>query len=194
MTEEVRSTDDVDIVLELWAYKDYAAIEEQLRKRGFENDQESGVICRYKVQGIIVDVMPTGEKVLNFSNRWYPDGYKTAINYTIDEQHIIKIFTAPYFLASKLEAFKSRGKNDGRSSTDFEDIIYVLENRRSVWDDIKNAPKEVKEYLIEEFTLLLKNPFFDEWVDAHAGFGSPPATAFILEQLRALTNKEDEDW
>jgi hypothetical protein len=47
---------------------------------------------------------------------------------------------------------------------------------------------------IEEFTLLLKNPFFDEWVDAHAGFGSPPATAFILGQLQALTNKEDEDW
>lgn len=90
---------------------------------GFENDQESGVICRYKVQGIIVDVIPTGEDVLNFSNRWYPDGYKAAMNYSIDAKHIIKIFTAPYFIASKLEAFKSRGKDDGRTSTDFKDII-----------------------------------------------------------------------
>ena len=31
MAEEARSTNDVDIVIELWAYKDYAAIEERLR-------------------------------------------------------------------------------------------------------------------------------------------------------------------
>src|SRR5580658_248842 len=61
MAEEVRPTDDVDVVVEIWTYKDYAALEEQLRKMGFENDRSSGIICRYKVQGIIVDIMPTGE-------------------------------------------------------------------------------------------------------------------------------------
>jgi len=46
---------------------------------GFENDIESNILCRYKVQGIIVDVMPTGENVLGFSNKWYPEGFKKAI-------------------------------------------------------------------------------------------------------------------
>ncbi len=42
---EVRPTKDVDILIELLQYKDYAAMEEDLRKKGFINDTESGVIC-----------------------------------------------------------------------------------------------------------------------------------------------------
>jgi hypothetical protein len=72
MAEDVRPTDDVDIVVEIWSHREYAALEEQLRHMGFVNDQESRVICRYRVQGIIVDIMPTGENVLGFKNRWYP--------------------------------------------------------------------------------------------------------------------------
>ncbi|HEX9513239.1 MAG TPA: hypothetical protein VF939_22265 [Puia sp.] len=45
-------------------YKDYAAIEEKLRSKGFVNDVESGVICRYTIHGITVDVMPTSENIL----------------------------------------------------------------------------------------------------------------------------------
>jgi hypothetical protein len=56
---DTRPTDDVDILIELLHYPDYAAVEERLRAMGFVNDTESGVICRYIVQGIVVDVMPT---------------------------------------------------------------------------------------------------------------------------------------
>jgi len=39
--------------------------------KGFSNDVESGVICRYKIKGIVVDVMPTSEGILGFANQWY---------------------------------------------------------------------------------------------------------------------------
>ena len=182
VSEEARPTDDIDIIIEIYAYKDYAAIEEQLRKMGFENDTESKVMCRYKVQGIIVDIMPTGEAVLNFTNKWYTDGFKESIIIQI-EDYPIKIFSAPYFLASKLEAFRNRGKNDGRTSTDFEDIIFVLENRKSVWEEMKNAPYGVNLFLKDEFKQLLSYKHISEWIDAHAGYGSIPATYFILEEL-----------
>lgn len=45
---EVRATEDVDIVIEIWQYGNYAALEEQFRSIGFENDKASGVICRFK--------------------------------------------------------------------------------------------------------------------------------------------------
>ena len=45
-TEDVRPTDDIDVVIELLAYKDYSDIDERLRNVGFVNDQESGIICR----------------------------------------------------------------------------------------------------------------------------------------------------
>lgn len=98
--EEVRPTDDVDILIEIWAYKDYAAIEKKLRSLGFENDTESGIIGRYKIQGIIVDVMVTDESVIGFTNKWYRDGFKNSIDCIVDEDCNIKIFTAPYFIAS----------------------------------------------------------------------------------------------
>lgn len=34
LTEEVRPTDDVDILIELISYSDYAALEEKLRQKG----------------------------------------------------------------------------------------------------------------------------------------------------------------
>lgn len=134
--ETVRPTDDVDVLIEIVAYKDYAAIEERLRAIGFTNDIESKIICRYKYQGLIVDIMPTEEKALGFSNKWYAPGFNQAIDFEIDKQHCIKIFPASYFIASKLEAYKSRGKNNGRTSTDFEDIIFVLNNRNEIWQDL----------------------------------------------------------
>lgn len=36
MTEEMRPTDDVDILVEVWSRWDYAAMEEKLRKAGFQ--------------------------------------------------------------------------------------------------------------------------------------------------------------
>ncbi len=185
--EEVRPTDDIDVLIELWTRKGYAELEEKLRSIGFVNDQESGIICRFIIQGITVDIMPTGENILGFSNKWYPDGYKSAIDYTIDD-HIIKIFSAPYFIASKLEAFKSRGGNDGRISSDFEDIVFVFENRFSIWDEIQQCEEGLKEYLKDEFRKLLDNLLFEEWVDAHAGYGSPPATYYIIQKLEEFVS------
>ena len=192
MTEEARPTNDVDIVVELWAYKDYAAIESKLRLMGFENDTESNILCRFKVQGIIVDIIPTGENVLGFSNKWYPEGFKNAIKYDVDKDTFVKIFGVNYFIASKLEAFNNRGNNDGRTSADFEDIIYVLENRKSIWDDLENVEMHVKKYLKSEFKKHMQSPFFEEWVDAHSGHSKPPATYFILERLEEFI-KENQN-
>ena len=181
--EEVRPTDDVDVVIELVAYKNYAAVEEQLRAIGFVNDMYSKVICRYKYQGLMVDIMPTNKKILGFSNKWYAPGFKQAIDFEIDKQHIVKIFPVACFIASKLEAFKSRGKKDGRSSTDFEDIIFVLNTRTPIWQDLQDAPKEVNEYLKNEFNQLLAHPYIDEWISVHLNYAEQRRVNFIIGSL-----------
>jgi hypothetical protein len=72
---EIRPTNDVVILIEILHYKDYFAIEEKFRKKGLVNDLESGVICRYMINGITVDVMPTSEDILGFSNKWYAEAF-----------------------------------------------------------------------------------------------------------------------
>ena len=181
-SKEIRPTEDIDIVVEIWARKDYFEIDEKLRKLGFINDQESGIICRYKIDGLVVDVMPTQSDILGFTNKWYQPGYEHSISYNLSESEI-KIFSPPYFLASKLEAFIGRGNHDGRTSKDFEDIVFVLQNRLSIWSELVDSDTEVFEYLKHTFANLMSNPNFEEWVDCHAGFGNISATYYILEEL-----------
>lgn len=140
----VRPTDDVDIVVELMSYSDFAAIEEKLREKGFVHDKESRVICRYKINGVIVDILPTGEGILGFSNKWYADAFANSFEYLLGDQYRIRLFQPAWFIASKLEAFNDRGGNDGRMSSDFEDIVFILNNRNGVWEDMGSAPEPLK--------------------------------------------------
>lgn len=188
-TAEIRETQDVDILVEIASTWDYAAIEEQLRKIGFQNDPDSTFVGRYLHQGLIVDLMATEENILGFTNKWYKEGFQTAINYIIDEQHVVKIFAPPYFIAAKIEAFKSRGNKDGRTSQDFEDIVFILENRASIWAEMEQAPENLKDYLKKEFTTLNENPYLGEWIASHISFSSASGSTLILQNLNAFLGK-----
>lgn len=189
MAEEARPTEDVDVLVEIGTRWDFAALEEQLRKMGFRNDTSSKFLGRYLLPGFILDVMPIDEKILGFSNIWYAEGFKNSIDYKIDDQHKVKIFTPPYFIASKIEAFKNRGKNDGRSSKDFEDIVFVLENRYTIWKEMNDVEPKLKNYLFEEFNELKSNPYIEEWIASHSSSYSPPSVYYIMEDLEAFLNK-----
>jgi predicted nucleotidyltransferase len=180
--EGIRPTEDVDVVIELLSYKGYTEIDERLRKIGFVNDIESGIICRYKIEGIIVDVMPTTAGVIGFSNRWYPEGFSNAIVYKLNDNAEILIFSLPYFLASKWDAHKSRGGNDLRMSKDFEDMVYVFENCRDFEEQLLAGPDHVRNYLSEEFLELIDHPDFEEAVYCHmegGKYGANPSDIII---------------
>ena len=190
-TVDVRPTDDVDILVELITYKDYAELEERLRARGFVNDIESGVICRYTIQGITVDVMPTSEKILGFANRWYKEAAAQAIQIALPEGPEINIFPAVYFLATKIEAYKDRGKGDGRVSTDFEDIVFILNNRSPIWDEMAGTEGELRTYLLAEFSNFLDEPYIDEWISSHLEYSEQKRVNFIIGSLREFTTVEE---
>ncbi len=184
---DIRPTKDVDILVEL-TYKGYANIEEEIRKLGFKNDVESGVICRYMLGETIVDIMPTNEDTLGFTNIWYQEGYENSIEQDLPDGSKVKILSAPYFLATKLEAFKSRGKYDGRVSHDFEDIVFILESRPSIWEELNKSPSSLTEYFKIEFAKLLSHPSISEWIGGHVERRSPPSTNYIIEKLEAFVN------
>lgn len=185
-TFEVRPTDDVDVIIEILNYNHRSLIENKLRDLGFENDITSSIVCRYKIQGIIVDIMPTLPDTIGFANIWYHEGFHNAIEYQIDKTDSIKILSTPYFIATKFEAFKGRGNNDGRTSHDFEDIVYVLENKSKVWHELNNAKESVREYLRNEFKLLFENSNLFEWIDCHVENSERPATYYIMEQIETF--------
>jgi len=103
---EVRPTFDVDVIAEITSYAGYEAFSERLRSRGFEEDVSEGAPqCRWLVDGMKLDVMPLDEKILAFTNRWYRGALTEAKGIEVELKLRIRVITAPYFIAAKLEAF-----------------------------------------------------------------------------------------
>ena len=192
--EESRPTDDIDIVIEVATYAEFVGkIGERLQQLGFRNDHESSVICRYKVHGLSVDIMPMNSSVLGFSNRWYEEGVTESTYYQLDSQQVIRIFSAPYFVASKFDAYSSfRHGRDPRTNSDFEDIIYVFDNRNELLNEISKSPESVRVYLETEIKVLLSSPAVYENVYVHLERSTASQrTRRILEIWQAIVGKAD---
>jgi len=180
---EFRPTDDVDVLVEVLNYKERTRLEEILRLKGFTHDIASGIVCGFIIKGITVDVMPTNDSSIGFTSQWYEKGFMNSILYKIDDKHIIRILSAPYFLVTKLEAFNGRGGSDGRTSQDFEDIVFILEQRSTIWNELASADDEVRIYVVMEFLRLKSNPNLREWIDSHVERNSPRATRRIMDEM-----------
>ena len=159
---EPRPTKDVDMVIDVVSLAEYYKVEEQLRELGFtQSMDDQGVICRWIKNGLMLDVMPTNEKILGFTNRWYTCAVENAQQTVINGININHI-TAPIFIATKLDAFLTRGKADYWMSHDLEDLISVVDGRNTIIDEIRSAPDKVVNYIAEQFTAMLASAVFNE--------------------------------
>lgn len=157
-----RITYDVDVIAEVAALAGYHALERQFAKRGFKRDTTpEAPICRWRIGELEVDLMPTDETILGFSNRWYPEAIRSAQTLRLPSGTTIRLISAPAFLATKLEAFATRGRGDLTSSHDLEDIINVLDGRPGVENEIENVGGELAAYLAERFAAITNHPDFD---------------------------------
>lgn len=112
------------------------------------------MICRFRYHGLKMDVMNT--KVIGWApaNPWFAPGFASRIAVFIENQ-IVYILPLPYFLATKFAAYNNRGKDEPRTSHDFEDIVYLLDNRVDIVEQIIGAPPDVKPFLESEFEKIL---------------------------------------
>ena len=183
----VRATDDVDVIVEVASYAEYARFSKRLRELGFSEDSSEGApICRWLIDRMKLDVMPTDETILGFSNRWYKPAIEAAAIVELDGFEL-RVVTTPHFIGTKLEAFRGRGKGDFYAISDLEDIISVLDGRPTAVDDVANSPTELRRYIGAEVGKLLDNP---EFLNALAGHlaGDEISQARIPMILRTLTS------
>jgi predicted nucleotidyltransferase len=186
----IRATIDVDVLVEVGTLVEYHLLSGQLRQLGFiEDTSEDAPICRWQTDDVIIDVMPTDPKILGFGNRWFAPAYQASEWATLPSGKRIRLLPAPYFLATKLEAFNGRGKNDYLLSRDMEDLVTVLDGRSEIVSDVQHADEELKKYLIEECSMLLKERDF---LDALPGYLPPDASSqdrstLIIDRLDAIT-------
>ena len=165
---EMRPTDDVDVVVEVISWVEYSRVEEELRGLGFSHRHAAGdPICRWSITGIIVDVMPTDETILGFGNRWYVPAIRNASTISLLNGLDIRAITAPYFLATKLDAFRGRGSGDFLMSSDIADIVTLIDGRAELTAEVAAAEQPVKQFIAAEFSTYLDSKTFLEAVAGH---------------------------
>lgn len=186
---DVRVTTDMDVIVEISSKVEYYRLAELLRSRGFREDHEEGApVCRWRIDGIAVDVMPTDAEILGFSNQWYSQALQFATVTEIAEDLTVRVVTGPYFLATKTEAFYSRGKGDFMASHDMEDIVTLLDGRPEIVAEVSAAPEAVKVFLSRSFRdFLLKRDF----LDSLPGYLLPDSASqrripLLMERIRAV--------
>lgn len=156
----VRPTDDVDVVVEVATRSAFYDFEAQLREAGFSEDQESGVICRWRHRetGLILDAMPSRADILGFENKWQAAAIPHAVPYQLPSGAAIRVAPAVYLLAMKLDAFKGRGNGDFIGSRDFADIITLIDGRPELLGEVANTSDDVRSYISDEVRVLLSEP------------------------------------
>lgn len=190
----VRVTTDVDAIVQIASYTAFLKLEEELQNLGLTRCHEQGApICRWQKHNVKIDVMPTEPTVLGFSNKWYGAAIQDSVHVKVRES-VFRLITAPYFLATKLEAFFGRGRGDFRSSHDLEDIITVVDGRSELIREVANCSADLRLYLSEQFASMLKNPDFTDSIPGHLlpDAASQGRIGLILTRLRSIAIMESD--
>ena len=167
--DDVRPTKDIDLTFEILSVSDLEELRQKLNERGFKQSHKDKVACRFRLDDKKVDVMSTEAVGWAPANRWFKEGFKQAYDHNLENEKI-KLLPFPYFLATKFEAFDSRGGHDARGSHDFEDIVYLL-NYTSNFDElILGTDNNVKSFLISCLKEITESKKLQEAVKANLYF------------------------
>lgn len=190
----VRATDDVDVICDVTNYGEYNLLAERLRERGLQEASDEPVICRWRDRqsGLAIDVMPTSEEVLGFSNQWYRLGIDTAIERDLGNRARIRAVAPAVALATKLAAWRGRGHGDVLTSVDAHDIVVLIDGRPELLDELAEQQEVLRRYVAAELDALLDETYFDYVIDsAVAGYGEVAVgrAEIVHQRIDAIVNR-----
>lgn len=119
----------------------------------------------------ILDVMPTDHNVLGFGNIWYKKAVQNSVKYHLSNDLSINSISAPYFIATKFEAFKTRGNYNLWNSHDYEDIICIMLGCSDIVEKITSSDSDLLRYIKVEFKRLLSHDQFESTLPGHVADG-----------------------
>lgn len=164
---ELRPTKDVDVVAEVLTTADFYALESRLRNAGFAHDTSEGApLCRWLVDGHCVDIMPIEASPLGMNTRWFREALAFSTVKNLGSGLHARVVSAPIFIATKLEAYRDRGRGDFQASHDIEDIVSVIDGCADITAQISSAPRDVRDFVAGELVSWTRRA---DWTDLIAG-------------------------
>jgi hypothetical protein len=185
----IRPTVDVDLLVEATTYVDYQGFASRLLRLGFESGTRPGdPICRFRSPSLVVDLMPLEEGVLGFSNRWYASALRAPARCRLPGGHDVTHIDGPHFVASKLEAFRSRGEDDYLLSSDIEDVMVVIDGRARIDTELMESTPELRVFVAGEIRRCIDSARFVEALPGYfeGELGSGLRAGRLLDRLRRI--------
>lgn len=184
-----RVTFDVDVVAEVTTLLAYSEFQADLRSRGFREDIDSGVICRWRhdERGILLDAVPLEHRLAGFSGRWLADAVAEPAAVTLPSGASVRTVQPSWLLTTKLEAFADRGNSDCLQSRDFEDIVTLVDGREELAAEVQLLPVDARRYVAAELRRVLDLASFVYGVEgALPDGGRERADAVTIPRLEAI--------
>lgn len=185
-----RPTVDVDVVVEVTTLREYHQFESRLRAAGFRDQGDMIGRFLFGDENRQLDVIPADASILGFENRWQRVSLPDATWVTLPSGTRIRALAPANLLATKLEAFGSRGNGDFLGSSDFEDIVTLIDGIVELVEDLEDGSADLRSYVASRIRDLLKNDRAVEAVGGHLDFGSEAkgrADAVVLPRLREIS-------
>jgi len=187
----VRPTKDVDIVFEIRSYAAFQNLEHSLRQLGFRqrhgelSRNHDEPLCRWYLEDLMIDVLPSHESAMAPNvNRWFRFLPVCIEDLALANGSTISVAPAPLIVATKLEAFCSRGNNDYLASHDLEDMLALFEGREILLREIERAPQELREFLAGLIQRFLETREFRQAITMN--FDDEETYLRIIETLGAV--------
>lgn len=141
-------------------------------------------MCRWLLDGVLVDVMAPSVRVLGFTNRWYAAALDDTDERVLPDGTVILVPVGPLFLATKIEAFHGRGEGDFWASKDMEDIVVLLDGRPELAREIAAANDALRSFIRDRFRAWLERRDFRSAIAAHL-----PGDAESQERAEVLVER-----
>jgi predicted nucleotidyltransferase len=187
----VRATDDVDVICDVQSRVDYYELAERLRERELLEALNEPVVgrWRHKVTGLAIDVIPITDVALGFTNPWYGVAIATAAERALISGRTIRAVVPPVLVATKLAAWRGRGRGDILRSLDVHDILLLVDGRPELADEFAAQAQDICAYVALELAQLRKDDYFEYAVqDAVRGYGGVASqrATLVLDRLNRI--------
>ena len=162
------------MICEVASRAEYYRLSERLRERGLHEAMGEPVLCRWRSvePHLVLDVMPTDPDILGFSNSWYEEAISTAAPVALGSGVEIRAATPLLLAATKLCAWRGRGRGDLLASLDVHDVLTLIDGRPELVGEVRSSRPDLRDYIRTELAALRADPYFGYAVDgATAAYG-----------------------
>ncbi|MDD2238090.1 MAG: hypothetical protein PHG65_12870 [Kiritimatiellae bacterium] len=184
-----RPTNDVDVVVEVTTRIAYSKLERKLERAGFHHDMTGGPRCRWLLDDITVDVLPTSPNAAEFGSVWFEEAMSALESVTARDGTEFHVIGPAHLLATKLTSYFDPKRDDDKKISDLEDIVSLVEGCSKLLPALEIGSMELQRHISGRIRLLLASADFNNLLLGLISQPAPPgAYNRVLQRMVSISN------